>query len=614
MKFVKILVAGLLLGAVVVGTVSCGSSKNTTAQSQTHTVARGNISVDITAAGNLALSSVQDLTFDLFYAKGTVGSVDVAVGDTVTKGEVLASLDSSEWNDQIQLLEDALTAAQRDVTSKQRALANAQRTVANDQQAIITAQNQVTAKQLALRQAQLNLETAQYNLTAIADVKAQQDIIDHDTALLDFIAAKLIEAVSPGANPLDYGFWMSEQTRVNAEIAAAQKELKAILAGDSINVSTTVALQVASYQLAVDSAQANLDTANQAIGVANTAVTNAQQDLTFAQQDVANAQSDLDISNQKAADAQDALSKAQAASPDIIAPIDGFVTKVNNAGGDQVLSGAVILQVADPDKFEADILVSEMDISKVKVGGDATISVDAMSGVTLSANVTQISPTATIQSGVVNYSVQVEVTSTVPISQSQSSIIPSGTSGNNTAQLNQALQAAVESGRITQQQADTILKNAASGNFTLGQGFGASGNFTLPQGLPSSGNFTLPSSGSFGGRTRSQTSSVASETVQLRDGMTVTVSIIVASRTNVLLVPSAAITTQGGQSYVNVITDTGAMEQRAVQTGLSDYQNTEITSGLTEGEKISYTLGTTTTTSSSTQNRGGVGIPFIGGR
>jgi len=104
---------------------------------------------------------------------------------------------------------------------------------------------------------------------------------------------------------------------------------------------------------------------------------------------------------------------------------------------------------------------------------------------------------------------------------------------------------------------------------------------------------------------------VVPENIQLRQGLTVTVSIIVASRTNVVLVPNAAVTKQGNQSYVNVVSASGALEKRVVQTGLSDWQNTEITSGLTEGEKVSVPQGTTTTTSSSSQNRGG-GIPFIG--
>lgn len=609
MKIFKILIAVLLVGAVVVGASSCGSSKKTAAQSQTHTVARGNISVDITAAGNLALSTVQDMTFDLFYAKGTVSSVNVTAGDAVTKGEVLASLDTTEWNDQIQLLEDALIAAQRDVTTKQRTLATAQRQVstltrqiATKQEAVTTAQRQVTSSNLAAQQAQIDVQSANNTLNKITAVKQIQDRIDNDNFVIKYATLNV---------SIDWAKWTAVINAAQADLVLAQRDMQNLLNGTAAYTTTDVAIQVAQAQLtiqlkqlALQTAQVAVDDAQTAVNDANTAVTNAQQDLTFAQQDVTNAQSDLDISNQKAANAQKALADAQASSPDIKAPFAGFVTKVNNAGGDQVLSGAVILQVADPNKFEADILVSEMDIPKVQVGSGATVGVDALSTVTLPARVTQIAPTATISSGVVNYSVKVEVTSTVPISQNLTAGF-SGASGNTTAQFSQALQAAVKAGRITQQQADDILKNGPSSS-SLGQIFAPSGNFTPP-----AGGFSF--SGSSGSTRRSLTSSVAATNVQLRQGMTVTVSVIVASRTNVVLVPSTAITTQGGQSYVNVIAASGALEKRTVQTGLSDFQNTEITSGLTEGEKVSIPLGTTTTRTTTTQNRG-VGIPFIGGR
>jgi multidrug efflux pump subunit AcrA (membrane-fusion protein) len=572
-KITIALILALLVIMVMTATLSgCGSSESTsTGQNQTYTVQRGNISEDITAAGNLALSTVEDLTFDLFYQKGTVASVNVAVGDTVTKGDVLASLDTSEWNDQIQALEDALTAAQRDVTTKQRALITAQRQVANAEQAITTAQNQVTAKQLALRQAQLNLETAQYNLAAIADIKDQQDIIDRDTNLLEFIETKLLESVSPSANPLDFQFWTNEKARVTAELAAAQKELRDILAGNSINVSTTVALQVVSLQLALDTAQMNLDNAMQAIDTASTAVTNAQQDLVFAEQDAANAQDNVDAANKAVTDAQQNLAEAKAASPDITAPIDGFVTKINAAGGDQVLSGAVIIEVADPDKFQADILVSEMDITQVAVGGDATVSLDAISGITIPAKVTRISPTATIQSGVVNYSVTVELESLTALA-------------------------------------------AAADNITIGSGTrpsfpGASDNFTggSPGMIGNTDNATIGNFPNFPGSDNVTVNNnfqsmiaAAVSSVELRQGMSATVSVIVQQSVNVLMVPYSAITTENGKSYVQVITDTGATEKREIQTGVTNYSYTEVTSGLSEGEKIS--LAQTASSSSSSQS------------
>ena len=106
-------------------------------------------------------------------------------------------------------------------------------------------------------------------------------------------------------------------------------------------------------------------------------------------------------------DAQKSLDEAMDASPEVTAPFAGFITMVNVEGGDEVLKGTVAVQLADPEKFEADILVSEMDILQVKMGGEARVQVDAMQGMSLPARITHISPTATIQSGVGNYKVQV---------------------------------------------------------------------------------------------------------------------------------------------------------------------------------------------------------------
>ena len=93
------------------------------------------------------------------------------------------------------------------------------------------------------------------------------------------------------------------------------------------------------------------------------------------------------------------------------------------------------------------------------------------------------------------------------------------------------------------------------------------------------------------------------ENYRLREGLTVTVSIIVDERSNVLLVPNSAITTQGWQTYVNVVSPDGNIEERAIRTGITDYQFTEVTEGLTDGEQIVVPLGTTATTSNTQQEQ-----------
>jgi hypothetical protein len=92
------------------------------------------------------------------------------------------------------------------------------------------------------------------------------------------------------------------------------------------------------------------------------------------------------------------------------------------------------------------------------------------------------------------------------------------------------------------------------------------------------------------------------------------VDLIVSQRTNVLLVPNTAITKAGTQSTVQVVTGNNTIEKRAVQIGLADWQNTEITSGLSEGEKIIVPKNTATTATTTTSQQRAPGIQQILGR
>jgi len=71
----------------------------------------------------------------------------------------------------------------------------------------------------------------------------------------------------------------------------------------------------------------------------------------------------------------------------------------------------------------------------------------------------------------------------------------------------------------------------------------------------------------------------------LKMGMNSYNDIIVAQRKNVITVPNIAIHQSNGKSVVYIPDSKGHVE-RIVETGLSDNENTEITSGLSEGEKI----------------------------
>ena len=74
----------------------------------------------------------------------------------------------------------------------------------------------------------------------------------------------------------------------------------------------------------------------------------------------------------------------------------------------------------------------------------------------------------------------------------------------------------------------------------------------------------------------------------LAGGMTATADIQVAQHTGVLLVPNAAVSGQEGEYYVRVWKDeqNNIVEQRPVEIGLQSKTQTEIVSGVEEGEKV----------------------------
>ena len=586
MKVSKIIIAVLLVSALTIPLISCRSSVDPEAESepQVVTVQRGDLVVDITATGNLLYSHQEELAFEI---AGTVEEVLVEAGDSVEEGQVLARLDTSAWDEQVKVLEKQLATAKRQLTQAERQLD--------------TKKRNVSAKEFALRQAQLDLQTAEYNVTVIADVKEAQDAVDKAEEEIRFAELKLKETSEPGAHPLAYQYWANEKRLAEARLAEAQQELIEILAGTSVNVTTDVAIEVEKKQLQVEQAQRQMEDARIAIEDARL--------------DVEDARLDVEDARQTLEDAQQELAEAKATSISITAPLDGIITMVNVSPYGIVNKGQTVIVITDPTKFEAQVLVNEIDILQVREGVQASIEVDAMTGLSLPANVTSIAPTATIQAGVVNYKVYVELESLTPMEPT--TITEQGEQPQaNLEAFYKALDEAVKGGKLTRQQADGMKERWEQMPENLPQEqidqfverfkqmlerFPAE---QLEQFMERFGQGAGGSS-KRGFGTGQKPASLMLEALQLREGLSVTVSIIVQERTNVLLVSNQAIIPEGMNTYVEVMTDKG-IERRQVLTGLSDWQYTEIIQGLSEGEQVVVPKGTTTTPTTPQQGAPGM--------
>ncbi len=583
----SVLLISVLCSVLLLGLSACKSSSSAIPKSQTVTVEPGNLTVAVSATGNLSLSHVQNLAFQV---SGTVTNVNVQVGDSVTQGQVLAQLDTTAWNNQITSLQDALTAKQRSLTAaqhqltaKQHALDAANNQLSSRQNALQTAKDQLVVKQDALLPAQSNVQTAQYNLNVINDVANANNQVTSAQQALANDQKQYEDALQAGA--VDVTFWTRILALDRAAVAQAQTNLQDVLSGHSTTLSADINTQIVLKQMAVqiaqgslNEAQTNIKEAQAAVGDAQNAVDDAKKSIQDASNAVDDAQAAVTDANTAMNEAQTTLTQTQAQSLAITAPFDGFVSQVNVAQGDQIQNGKVAVQLSDPTQFELDVLVSERDISNLSINQPATIQLDALAGQNFPGKVTKISHTATIQSGVVNYVVGVQLTSLTPVSGAGRSASGGGSTS---------------SGGTTPR---------ASGTPSASRSPSATARAT-PTAAPTPAASATP--------TVTPSPAAQTTTLQPKSGFTATANIVTAQRTNVLLVPTLAIISQTGGEFVQVLKN-GVVTQVQVQIGLSNFQQAEVTSGLSAGDVVVIPQSTTTGTNRGPSFFGGGGLR-IGG-
>ena len=303
-----------------------------------------------TAIDNLATSSATSSTSTPSTAATTsstvtwpVSAVNVALGDLVKAGDVLATADTAS----AQL---ALTQAQANLDKGNQQLTDDQ--AGSDADAQASASDSVT--------------TAQRNL---ADAKASYNTTLAQSALsLKQAQQTLANARQQLADDRDAGAPSSVKSQDKDTITQAEQSLKSTKLQIASN-NRQAKSQIQSAQLALDAAQRGYTTA-----------TTPADAATIAADQVA------------ISDAQDSLKSAQDAldAASLKAPVDGRITAVNIKAGDDASGTAIELQST---QMAVTIAVGEADILSIKNGQTATVDVSA-TGTTATGKVISIDPVA----------------------------------------------------------------------------------------------------------------------------------------------------------------------------------------------------------------------------
>ena len=135
-----------------------------------------------------------------------------------------------------------------------------------------------------------------------------------------------------------------------------------------------------------------------------------------ARQNLSSYESSIEQQKLKVEQAQvSANDKAESAAKLVVkSPIDGKVVSISVQTGDDVTAGQTVLAVSQVSPLTVVIPVDELDISNVAVGQPATVEIDALPDEKLDGTVQKIAQEGTVQQGITNYNVTIQLKSGTP--------------------------------------------------------------------------------------------------------------------------------------------------------------------------------------------------------
>jgi HlyD family secretion protein len=335
---------------------------------QTIAVERGSLQAVIGATGTVRANQTTMLSWQ---TSGRIGSVSVDLDDRVKADQILAELN-------VNYLPQSLILAQSDLISAQRDLENLLDSDVAQSQAYQAYVNAQKALEDALEDREsLDYERASQNTIdlARADLVLAQDKVtkleeDYDKSYAHLLEDDLAKAV-----------FITQLAAARKDRDRKEIQLNYLLSGPKL--------------LDVEQADALIEVA-----------TSQLEDAKREWERLQDGPDDDDIT---AAEVRIAAIKATINQAVIEAPFIGTITNVLSKEGDEVAPGTQSFRLDDLSHLFIDVEVPEVDINRIKVGQQATLSFDAILGKEYAGEVSEVARVGVNSQGVVNFLVTIEL-------------------------------------------------------------------------------------------------------------------------------------------------------------------------------------------------------------
>ncbi len=368
------------------------------------TAQAGSISTSVTGSG-----SVSDSTqFSLTAANaGTVDSLPIKQGDTIKAGQTIAHINSMASVQTVQQKQNQLASAQTDLAQAKEQLDSLYVTapVAGKVKSLIASDGDSLSNIKPLG----NLAVISTSRSMIVSFTPSQSI-------------KSGQAVTVTASGKTYAGIISSASAFSGMQGGQQNgnsgSTVAVIASDDPEVDDTATVKlngtvIGSGSLQLPKSIAISNTGNGTIAhvdVCENEMVSKNQTLFVLGSD--SVQQQIESKEAAVTSAQNDLNdaKSSAAKDTITSPINGIVAELDVKNGDSVTGGSTVAVIIDPTTMQTVTSVDELDISKVKVGQKAVVSLSAIPDKTFSGTVTQVDPIGSSSNGVATYSVTVAIT------------------------------------------------------------------------------------------------------------------------------------------------------------------------------------------------------------
>ena len=435
---VVLIAAVLVLRAVLSGKKAAGSTYQFV---RTSTLQKTSLTDSVSVNGTVKSGYEASVTVADSAKLYKVSEVKVAVGDTVKKGDVIATLDTSDLEKQIESAEesygDTLKSAQ---TSYDRATADLETSTVQHENSLIDLQAKIDQADQNLQDAKDALTKAQENErkaqstydTAVSDYNTLKSAYDSASASISAYTQKKNDA----ATALNNALYAANQA-LSAQLADPDNDEKRQAAEDaqakvtnaqntyneadqklteaqnscsapSLGLYGFTSIQTALTQADSTKTQAEsaLDSAKNAVDTANTQISTCEQQVKAAHDsyDQEKNYSNLLNKSQNVEDSATKLEQAQR-TPDnletlrstledctLTATMDGTITALNATVG-SVCSGTVAT-IQNTDALVVDVTIPANSVPKLSTGMTCHITSDATGDAVIDGTLTQIDPVA----------------------------------------------------------------------------------------------------------------------------------------------------------------------------------------------------------------------------